>query len=309
MIIITAPVHPYLIASLEAKGHSILYEPSISYDSLSEMIAKATGLVVTTRLKLDKALLEKASVLKWIGRLGSGLELIDVEFAGQKGIACISTPEGNCTAVGEHTLGLLLSLLHKIHFSANQVKEGLWKRNENRGTELTGKAVGIIGFGNTGGAFAKVLSGFGVRILVYDKYKTGFAKDNIFESSLEEILAEANVISFHIPLTPETAHMANAGFFERLVQKPILLNTSRGKVVDTSALVNALKCSSVAGAGLDVLENEKIDKLSSQEILLFEELNAMGNVIITPHIAGYSHEAYLRMSEKLLEKLAAHNLI
>lgn len=308
MILISAPVHQYLIDSFIEKGKEVLYVPDISYDDLKEEIKTAEGLVVTTRLNIDKSLLNDATKLKWIGRLGSGLELIDIDYAQEKNIVCLSTPEGNCTAVGEHALGLLLSLFHKIHVSANEVGNNIWKRNENRGTELTGKTIGIIGFGNTGSAFARVLSGFNVRILVYDKYKAGFASGNIEEADIKTISEQADVISFHLPLTDETYHIANDAFFSGLAKKPIILNTSRGPVVDTAALINALNNGNISGAGLDVLENEKIKTLSDEEQPHFDFLKSNPWVIITPHIAGYSHEAYLRMSQILLEKLKTASL-
>ncbi|MDQ6610680.1 MAG: hydroxyacid dehydrogenase [Bacteroidota bacterium] len=306
-VIITAPVHVCLVEQLKKHGYEVIHRPAITYDELSAIVQDAYGLVVTTRIKIDAKMLDSATSLKWIGRLGSGMELIDEAHAVAKGIQLISTPEGNRNAVAEHTLGLVLNLMNNITRSFEEIKEGLWRRVENRGVELSGKTVGIIGYGNAGSHFAKLLAPFNVKVLACDKYKQGYSAGYIKKASMEEVFAEAEVVSLHVPLTTETYHMADDAFFNSFAKQPFFITTCRGAVTHTTAVINAIKANTISGAALDVLENEKLSSYSEKEKeeLLF--LTAHPNVILTPHIAGYSKESYRLLAEVLLQKLGLAN--
>ncbi len=302
-VIITAACHPVLPQSLLHAGFEVINAADFDEVELRQVIGDAEGLVVTTRIKVGATLLNAAANLKWIGRLGSGLELIDLPYAKSKGIVCYSTPEGNATAVGEHALMLLLSGMRHLIKANKEVKNAEWIRSANRGTEVHGKTLGIIGYGHTGAAFAKAASGLGMRIMAYDKYKFGFSIPGLAEVTQQAIQEEADFISFHVPHSSENLHICDEDFLNQLKRKPFIINTSRGSVIHQAHLLAALRSEQVCGAALDVLENEKLDNFSEQESEIFKALNLLPQVTITPHIAGYTHEAYYKMSAFLLQKL------
>lgn len=305
-VLIAAPVHPVLTDGLKAMGYQCIVHENIVQSMAYALIADCVGVVTSTRLQLDKSLLDAAPLLRWVGRMGSGMEVIDLEYAALKGVACFSSPEGNRNAVGEHALGMLLTLIRRIAWSHAEIQQGMWLREENRGTELEGKTIGIIGFGHTGRAFARKLMGFDTRILVYDKYDASEiprAVENC--SSLEPIFKEADIVSFHVPLLADTANYFDEIFIAQMRKPFIVINTSRGKVVDTAALRRGLSDGKIIGACLDVFEQEPITAMNDRVRGLLDEMISLPNVVITPHIAGYTFEALYKMSTVLLTKINA----
>lgn len=308
-VLITAKAHPSMSERFRLNGWEVVMHESIQYEELKSAIAQYQGLVVSTRLKIDSTIIDAAKELRWIGRLGSGMEIIDTEYAASKSISCFSSPEGNCDAVAEHALGLVLSLFHRVVISSQQVKNGIWLREPNRGKELTGKTVGIIGYGHTGSRFAKLLAPFQVNVLAYDKYKKGFSSSLVREVELTEIFELSDVVSLHVPLTEATYHYADQQFFRALKRQPLFINTSRGKVVDTDALIVALDEGRISGAGIDVLENEDLASYTADENMRLHSLTDRDQVIVTPHIAGYTQEALFKMSDMLVQKLETAGML
>jgi D-3-phosphoglycerate dehydrogenase / 2-oxoglutarate reductase len=302
-ILITDEMHPLLEAGLRKDGYGVDYRPDISEQEVMKIIEDYGGLVINSKVFVGRELLDRAVQLKFVCRAGSGLDTIDVQYAKAKNIAVFNSPEGNRNAVGEHTLGMLLNMMNQISVADKEVRNYEWHRERNRGHELTGKTIGLIAFGNTAQAFAKLLSGFDVKILAYDKYKKGFSKGNVKESSLEEIFEKAEVLSLHLPLTAETQYMIDNAFLSSF-RKPVwLINTSRGKVLRTADLFLALQEGNVKAAALDVLENEKLDSLNAEEQATFRQLVADKRILLTPHIAGWTHESKRKIADVLLEKI------
>lgn len=299
-------VHEHLASHLTRMDFECVDGSALTRDEILGQITAYEGVVIRSRIKLDKELLDAATNLRFIARAGAGMENIDVEHAKMLGIKCFNAPEGNRDAVAEHALGMLLTLFNHINTADIEVRNGLWKREANRGVELLGRTVGIIGYGNTGNAFAKRLSGFGVLTYAYDKFKKGFADHLVVETNLESVFQEAEVVSLHVPLTEETYHMVNDEFLSKFNYPIYLINTSRGQVVDTEALVRGLESGKVLGACLDVLEFEKFnfEQIENQEIpASLQYLIDSPKVILTPHVAGWTRESSAKISHVLAEKI------
>lgn len=304
-VLITDDVHPLLIEQLRQMGYEVSFRPEITFEETLAGISSCTGLVINSKIFCGDDLLDKAPDLRWIARLGSGMEVIDTKACDARGVKYFNSPEGNRNAVAEHTLALVLDLLNNISRSNQEVKQGKWIREANRGQELSGRTIGIIAYGNTGEAFTKILRGFDVELLAYDKYRKGFGTDFVKESTLEEIFDKADMVSLHLPLTSETKYMVDESFLNNFKKPIYLINTSRGKVLKTSALIAALHSGKVKAAGLDVLENEKLNTLTDQEKQWYEALAKDERVILTPHIAGWTAESKRRVAEVVIEKLKA----
>jgi D-3-phosphoglycerate dehydrogenase len=300
--------HPVLKESLEEAGFVCEDGTKKNHDEIAEMICNYSGVVIRSRINMDRQLIDKAINLKFIGRVGAGMESIDVAYAESKGIKCSNSPEGNRDAVGEHALGMLLAVMNNFLRADKQVRNGEWKREQNRGVEIKGKTIGIIGYGNMGSAFAKKLKGFEANVIAYDKYKSNYSDEFVKEVTLEEIFENIDILSLHVPLTDETHYMLNASFIKKFKKEFWLINTSRGAVVNTNDLVAALKSGKVKGAALDVIEYEEtsFETLSGKELPdAWKYLIGSDNVILTPHIAGWTEEAKIKLAKVLAEKIIA----
>lgn len=298
--------HPILLEILEREGFINEMDFTSSKEAIESKINDYDGVVIRSRFKIDKTFLDKATHLKFIARVGAGLESIDCEYAIQKGIELISAPEGNRNAVGEHALGMLLSLFNKLNQADKSVKSGKWERERHRGFELEGKTVGIIGYGNMGKSFAKKLKGFDVNEVVFYDIQSGLEDENAQQVSLEELQQNADVLSLHIPWTPLTDKMINTDFIQKFAKPFWLINTARGKNVVTKDLVEALKNGKILGAGLDVLEYEKlsfenmdVEKIPEELKYLFEA----DNVILSPHVAGWTFESHKKLAQTIADKI------
>ncbi len=299
--------HYRLPEKLSQSGFNCDYKPDITHENIIKTIPKYDGVIIRSKIKIDKTIIDEATKLKFIGRVGAGLENIDVEYATQKGIKCFNSPEGNRDAVGEQALGMILTLFNNILKADVEVRAGKWIREGNRGLEIKGKTIGIIGYGNMGSAFAQRLKGFEANVIAYDKYKFNYSNEFVTEKRLEDLFEQTDILSLHIPLTEETKFMVNNEFINRFKKNIYIINTARGKVLKTEDLVKNMKSGKVPGAALDVLEYEQVsfENLYSGNDLPepFQYLIKSSNVVLTPHIAGWTHESNIKLSEYIADKI------
>jgi D-3-phosphoglycerate dehydrogenase len=305
-ILIVDDLHPAFKIEAEKLGYFCDDKPDFSREQTLNAIARYSGLVIRTKFAVDRQIIDAASNLKFIARAGAGMDNVDEEYAISKGIICINAPEGNRDAVAEHAIAMLLSLMVNLRKGDQEIRSGLWDREGNRGWELKGKTVALIGYGNTGGAMARKLSGFDVNVIAFDKYKTGYSDAYVREMSMEQIVKLADVLSFHVPLTRETRQMVDQEYLFHFKKPLFFLNTARGEIVNTQALLNGITSGKILGAGLDVLETEKFPSLSEKN--WFNELAANKNVILSPHVAGWTIDSYRKISEVLAEKLKSFEI-
>lgn len=302
-VLIIDDVHELLIQGLKELGFEVDYRPQWSRNELLTHIGGYEGLVVRTKTNIDKEVLSHADKLKFVARAGAGMDNVDTTYCDNHGIKYMNAGEANADAVGEQTLAMLLSMMARVVKADKEVRKGIWDREGNRGEELKGKTVGIIGYGNTGKAVAAKLSGFGVKVLAYDKYLSHYSDAFARESTMENLFQESDVLSLHIPLTHETKGLVDVAFLSKFTKPIYFLNLSRGGVVKLEALCQFLETGQIKMAALDVLENEQLGKLTADQQKWFDYLRSAPNVILTPHIGGWTKESYLKISEVLLQKI------
>jgi D-3-phosphoglycerate dehydrogenase len=296
-------MHPSLFVMLEEIGWEPHYHPEISFEEIQRSHKSYDGLIVRSKAIVNRELLGDAPTIRFVGRAGAGVDNLDIEYLKEKNIQIIHAAEGNRDAVGEFTVGILLGLMRNIPRADKQVRDYVWEREGNRGEELSGKTIGLIGYGNMGQAFAKRLIGFGCKIFAYDKYKSGFGSSGCAEVTMETIYSDTEILSLHIPLTRETKGMVNFEYLNRFEKNILVVNTARGEIIHLNELNQAIESGKVRGAALDVLENEKLNKLSPEQKQAFESLKGKTNVIFTPHIAGWTYESHVKINVALVEKI------
>ncbi len=302
-VLIVDEMHESILPMFRVEGFEPVYLPMINRNDILAIVHEFTGLVIRSKTKVDKELIDAATHLRFVARAGAGIDKLNETYLKEKKIAIVNAPEGNRDALAEHTLGMLLSLLHRLHFSYDQIRKGIWDREGNRGIELKGKVVGVYGVGFMGMAFSSKLKNLECEVLGYDKYRTQFSNDSIEEVSLEEFQKRVEILSIHIPLTQETTYLFDQSYFELFSNLKVVINTSRGKVLKMKDLLKLLDQKRFLGAALDVLENEKPETYTQEEKDQLLRLTEHPNILITPHIGGWTYESYERINTILIEKL------
>lgn len=310
-VLITDRVHPLLIEGLKSNNYEVDYDPSVTLLDLPNIISSYQGIVINSKIIMDKKMIDQGSDLRFISRLGSGMEIVDIPYAKSKDIAVISAPEGNCNAVGEHAMGLLLSLFNNLNRADREVRDFHWDREGNRGIELSGKTIGIVGLGHTGSNLGRKLLNWGVNVLGHDIHKGDVSDDlgHIKMVDKWEICKQCDVISFHLPLSDTTRHYVDKQYIDTCKTGVYFVNTSRGNVVNTQDLISGLKSGDVGGACLDVFENEKTITFTQSEMTMYKELYDMNNVILSPHVAGWTKESLEKIASVTLNKILASELL
>jgi D-3-phosphoglycerate dehydrogenase len=301
--LVVDPMHESLVGMLEEIGWQVDYHPAITRDEIRQLHRGYHGMIIRSKTIVNRDLLGDQPTLRFIGRAGAGLDNLDLRFLSEKNIEVVHAAAGNRDAVGEFTVGILLALLRNIPRAHQEVINGIWLRESNRGAEIMDKTIGIIGFGNMGRAFAQRLAGFGCKILMYDKYKHGLANGLCHEADMGQIFEETDILSLHIPLTEETRGMVNTSYLSKFRKKIVLLNTARGEIIPLADLAESFSMGFVRAAALDVLENEKLNELTPAQREGFRNLITSGNVIFTPHIAGWTFESHIKINVALVEKI------
>ncbi|WP_026905228.1 2-hydroxyacid dehydrogenase [Pedobacter glucosidilyticus] len=300
-ILIVDDLHPAFKIAAQDLGYEVDDLPLIKKSEVLEILHQYEGLAIRTKFRVDKDVIDAAPNLKFVARAGAGMDNIEEAYADEKNIQLINAPEGNADAVGEHAVGMLLSLMNNLRKADIEIRNGKWDREGNRGYELKGKTVGIIGYGHMGQSFARKLKGFDVKVLAYDKYKTRFTDEFATEASMEEIVKYADVLSLHIPLTKETRQMVDDEYLRHFRRPIFFINLARGEIVNTQAVLNAIKEGKILGAGLDVLETEKFPALGEQD--WYTSLTESPKVLLSPHVGGWTFDSYRKISEVLANKL------
>lgn len=302
-ILIVDDMHECIFPVLKEAGFETVYAPDIDRSGILKIIHEFEGLIIRSKTSVDKEMIDLATNLKFVARAGAGMDKLDQEYLISKGINILNAPEGNRDALGEHAVGMLLSLLHRIPSGHREITDGIWDREKNRGIELRGKVVGVYGVGQMGLSFASKLQGFGCELIGYDKYKEDFNNDFIKEVTLDEIIERTEILSIHIPLNDETKGLFNEAYLRKFKNLKVLMNTARGEILELKSLINLLSDGTIYAAALDVLENENFKNYSNEERMLLKKLSS-SNVVLTPHVGGWTYESYQRISEVIGEKIA-----